>query len=252
MRSIGVTGMAALSGRCGLFVSYRTIFANRAHSAVRAKSGREGEQVGEQGAWNDTTAMTAIGANGRDAASARAWVYQQYARKLGHMAGVAFKGRADTADIEDALHDVFMRVFASTGEFRGEARLLTYLYRAVVNQLLTGRRGVKAHPSFSLDDEDTADALIAEIDRTLGSGASPEGALSAKQVQDCVRGAIETLRQRSGWAVGALWLWYVERVPQDEIAEILDRTYEATRTGISKWTKVMHGLLEPCMEMRDN
>jgi len=197
--------------------------------------------------------MTEIATNGQRVRAAQAWVYQQYARKLGRFAGAAFKGGVSAADIEDALHDVFLNTFAKAEQFRGESALQTYLYRGLVNHLLDQKRAAKSRPSLSLDDDEAmVDSLIAEIERSMGTGANPESALLLKDLQDCVRGAMATLRQRSTWGMAAIWLRYVDGLKHEEIAVILGRTCTATRKAMGKWLEVMHALLEPCMELRDD
>jgi len=93
----------------------------------------------------------------------------------------------DPSDAEDALQEVFIRVHASIGSFRGESRLATWLYRIAVHKALEkarsrkfrlglrrllpswmpveGERGASGwmHPGIRMEDRDKARALMHAI-----------------------------------------------------------------------------------------
>jgi RNA polymerase sigma-70 factor (ECF subfamily) len=50
------------------------------------------------------------------------------------------------ADVEDLVQEVFLQVHRSIGDFRGDARLSTWLYRLTVNVVLMHRRAAKSRP----------------------------------------------------------------------------------------------------------
>jgi len=55
----------------------------------------------------------------------------------------------DEADAADVLQETFLQVFRHLGEFRGEARFTTWLFRVVTNAALMRRR---ARARLHLDD----------------------------------------------------------------------------------------------------
>jgi RNA polymerase sigma-70 factor, ECF subfamily len=52
---------------------------------------------------------------------------------------------ADDSEAEDALQDAYLDAYRHMAEFRGEAQLVTWLTRIVVNQALMRRRKQKRH-----------------------------------------------------------------------------------------------------------
>ena len=53
-----------------------------------------------------------------------------------------------SADVEDLVQEVFLQVHRSIADFRGDARLSTWLYRLTVNVVLMHRRAAKSRPQL--------------------------------------------------------------------------------------------------------
>lgn len=51
-----------------------------------------------------------------------------------------------TSDAQDVLQEVFLQVFRSLPEFRGNSRLSTWIYRVAVNVVLMHRRAARSRP----------------------------------------------------------------------------------------------------------
>ncbi|HEX4335855.1 MAG TPA: RNA polymerase sigma factor [Polyangiaceae bacterium] len=62
------------------------------------------------------------------------------------VARIVFRMTGSSADIEDLVQEVFLQVHRSIGDFRGDARLSTWLYRLTVNVVLMHRRAAKSRP----------------------------------------------------------------------------------------------------------
>jgi RNA polymerase sigma-70 factor, ECF subfamily len=65
-----------------------------------------------------------------------------------------------SADLEDVIQEVFLQVHKSIRDFRGQARISTWLYRVTVNVVLMHRRAARSRPMF-VETAETHPALDA-------------------------------------------------------------------------------------------
>ena len=76
-------------------------------------------------------------------------------------------------DLEDLVQDVFLQVYRSIKDFRGQSRFSTWLYRLTVNVVLMQRRAARSRPvlqpaaddSFGADARDLPDDQLARARR---------------------------------------------------------------------------------------
>jgi RNA polymerase sigma-70 factor (ECF subfamily) len=77
------------------------------------------------------------------------------------------------ADLEDIVQEVFLQVYRSIKDFRGQSRFSTWLYRVTVNVVLMQRRAAKSRPvlheapdeAFGPDGHDLPDDQVARARR---------------------------------------------------------------------------------------
>jgi RNA polymerase sigma-70 factor (ECF subfamily) len=77
------------------------------------------------------------------------------------------------ADLEDIVQEVFLQVYRSIKDFRGQSRFSTWLYRVTVNVVLMQRRAAKSRPvlheaaddAFGADVHDLPDDQVARARR---------------------------------------------------------------------------------------
>ena len=94
-------------------------------------------------------------------------------------------------DARDAAQETFIAAYRNLGNFRGEAKVSSWLHRIAVNQCLTKRRRAKTHGESSLEDENQADETSFTAPLTL----SPLRSLEQNERLKLVRQAISSLPQ---------------------------------------------------------
>jgi RNA polymerase sigma-70 factor, ECF subfamily len=98
----------------------------------------------------------------------------------------------DNAEAEDVVEEAYLRAFAHVTEFRGEARLSTWLTRIVLNEALVRRQRRRMVELRSMEAlRDPADASIL----TPGSAraANPEAATALAEIRRLLERAVDSL-----------------------------------------------------------
>lgn len=96
-------------------------------------------------------------------------------------------GRED--DARDAAQEAFIAAYRNLGNFRGEAKVSSWLHRIAVNQCLTVKRRDKSRSEEYLDDEKSE----AERIFIASASASPGNAAERSERLQIVRRAVDAL-----------------------------------------------------------
>ncbi len=164
---------------------------------------------------------------GRTAADDQAFVdtVRQYAPRLyRHLLRLL----QDPQDAEDALQETFLKAYQHLGDFRGQARLSTWLYRIATNEALMQLR--RKNPAISLEALQGNDAPPDEILLNQWQILPEQAALSAE-----VRQVLERAVQGLSPALRAVFLLRdVEGFSTRETAEILGISPDAVKTRLSR------------------
>ncbi len=73
-------------------------------------------------------------------------------------------------DLDDIVQEVFIQVYRSLRDFRGQSKFSTWLHRVTVNVVLMHRRAARSRPTYA---EEAADELVADQKQVLpDEGAS--------------------------------------------------------------------------------
>ncbi|HEY4106371.1 MAG TPA: sigma-70 family RNA polymerase sigma factor [Polyangiaceae bacterium] len=67
------------------------------------------------------------------------------------------------SDLEDLVQEVFLQVYRSIKDFRGQSRFSTWLYRVTVNVVLMQRRAAKSRPVLHEAPDDAFGADLHEL-----------------------------------------------------------------------------------------
>jgi len=129
----------------------------------------------------------------------------------------AYRMLGNTEDAEEATQDVFLRVYRSIGEFRGDSKITTWIYRITSNVCISRLRKKQLEVT-SLDEPFDEDGrTLAELIPDEAPG--PESRLESKQTAELVRAHVRTLPPN--WAM-ALSLHHFEGLSYDETAEAME------------------------------
>ncbi len=82
-----------------------------------------------------------------------------YQRHRNDVARLVYRMLNGSADVEDVVQEVFVQVFRSLKDFRGQSKFSTWVHRVAVNVVLMHRRAARSRPTYAeeLPPEHTAD-----------------------------------------------------------------------------------------------
>ena len=121
-------------------------------------------------------------------------------------------------DTNDLLQDIFIKIWAALPNFRGEARLYTWLYRIATNEVLNHLRKQKFKALVSLD---SASGIL---ERKIDEDTSFNG----DQMQRELHKAIQRLPEKQRIVFS---LRYFDEMKYEEISEITDTTVGALKAS---------------------
>jgi RNA polymerase sigma-70 factor, ECF subfamily len=136
--------------------------------------------------------------------------FEQLVRAYQHRVfGVAMRMLGRQADAEDVAQEVFLRVHRSIADFRGDARLSTWLY-GIASNLCLNRLASAAHRRTRTDDE--------AVRRAPSEAADAAAAFERSEVEAALHQAIAALPDDRRIVVV---LRDLEGLSYDEIAQAL-------------------------------
>jgi len=135
--------------------------------------------------------------------------------------GVALRMLRNRSEAEEIAQEVFLRVHGAVEDFRGEAKLSTWLYaitsRLCLSRLAAGERRV------AREGHATLERLTADVD--------PAAQLERGELEAALQRAITELPEERRIVVV---LRDLEGLPYDEIAEVLDLPVNTVRSRLHR------------------
>jgi RNA polymerase sigma-70 factor (ECF subfamily) len=98
------------------------------------------------------------GAAGGDTSAFR----QVYERHRQDVARLVYRMIGPRSDLEDVVQEVFVQVYKSLKDFRGQSKFTTWLHRVTVNVVLMHRRAARSRPVFA--EEPPAEGAVFSLD----------------------------------------------------------------------------------------
>ncbi|MDF2557064.1 MAG: polymerase sigma70 factor [Bacillales bacterium] len=121
---------------------------------------------------------------------------------------VAFKVANHPKDAEDVAQEVFIQIFRSLSQFKGDSAFSTWIYRITMNKALDLKRKQSRSPSFEFD-----------VPIEIPTHRTPETELLQKEEQELARRYLDQLAENYREVVV---LYYFHQLSYTEIATRLD------------------------------
>jgi RNA polymerase sigma-70 factor (ECF subfamily) len=83
---------------------------------------------------------------------------QLYERHRADVARLVYRMLGGRSDFEDVVQEVFVQVYRSLKDFRGQSKLSTWMHRVTVNVVLMHRRAARSRPVFA--EEPPTDGML--------------------------------------------------------------------------------------------
>jgi len=119
-------------------------------------------------------------------------------------------------DAEEAVQDIFLKAHRGMAEFRGKAKIRTWLYKITVNTCLTRMRR-RTPERVYLDAEESKSG--SQWDTFLGGGDSAEEMLIEKDRNGFVLRALDLVSSNDK---EIMLLFHVDELKYEEIAHVLE------------------------------
>ncbi|MCL2451062.1 MAG: sigma-70 family RNA polymerase sigma factor [Polyangiaceae bacterium] len=160
-----------------------------------------------------------------------------YERHRADVARLAYRMLGPRADLDDVIQEVFVQVFKSLREFRGQARFSTWLHRVTVNVVLMHRRSARSRPVFS--DPPSGETLQSD-------GVSPD---EDAERRERVRAFGRLLARLADKKRIVFVLHELEGLPPTEIARIVGAPVLTVRTRLFYARRELEAMLadEPAL-----
>jgi RNA polymerase sigma-70 factor (ECF subfamily) len=175
------------------------------------------------------TAPAAAPAHARRELREFAAIYEEHSRPIFYL---ALRLLGDTAQAEDATHDVFLKAYRKLEDFKGRSTLRTWLYRITLNHcsnLLQSWQHRHIQPA-------TDDALW---DRAAGPAESPLRVLEVKELGQRIQKTLDALPEEQR---RLLLLAADEKLSYEEIASLTGQTEDAVRGKLHRARKAFSRL----------
>lgn len=170
-------------------------------------------------------------------------LYERYGKTVFNL---IFQWIGDHEEAADLTQETFVSAFKARDQFRGDARLYTWLYRIAHNHCknrFKQRDRVRAVEGPSLDAGADGDDDAAQASRDVADWSfSPSRLLEQKELRALIEKAIDGLA--SEYKV-VLVLREMEDLSYNEIVEVTGLTLEAVKTRLNRARNMVRQRVEP-------
>jgi RNA polymerase sigma-70 factor, ECF subfamily len=159
--------------------------------------------------------------------------YHNMVDSLGH------KFINDPDEREDFVQDVFIQIYQSLSQFRGEAQLSTWIYQIARNKLT---RNSKTEKAISIDDHNRFDSFsLSTLQKwkAFKLTASHESALFKEEIQTKIRSLVSNLPNQYKKPI---MLYYFDDLSYKEIADKLNLKMNTLKSYLHRGKELLKEL----------
>ena len=164
-------------------------------------------------------------ANGDKSAFSK--LYQEFSERVFNTA-LAYTKNIEEA--EEVTQDVFTKLFLKASQFKGDASVYTWVYRMTVN---TSLNYIKKHRKFSLFSFKSIKGHTSDF---LHPGIALENQEKSKALFQAIDKLPDTQKT-------AFILSYVEQLPRQEVADVMETSLKAVESLLQRGKKKMRVIL---------
>ncbi len=153
----------------------------------------------------------------------------------------AWRYTRNAADAQDAVAEVFARLYHKREGLRADTNLSAWLFTALANLCHNQHRWKQRHPSVSLDELQAG--RHAPFPEPSGSDRAPDAAVEHDEALGHLSAALDRLPHD---LKTALLLYYFERLSYREIAAIVGCSERGVETRLYRARRRLHADLGAC------
>ena len=172
------------------------------------------------------------------------WAFQLMVRRFRRkIFSIAFGITLDAEESQDIMQEVFLQVYRTIGDFRGDASLATWLHRITVNRSLNWkRRWARRFKWLHVSGRSTDGLPAAEPESEL---PSPETRVANAQARQQIDKALNMLPEQ---ARTVFVLRELEGLSYEEIADAIGIKLGTVRSRLFHARKRLREILQPLVE----
>lgn len=155
-------------------------------------------------------------------------LYELYSSKVYNTA-ISYTKRPEEA--QEITQDVFIKIYKSASSFKEKSSVNTWIYRITIN---TSLNYIKKRNRFALFKNSLSTELPKEFEHPGVLLEKKEDAATLYRAIDCLKSSQKT----------AFILSYIEELPRQEVADIMDQSLKAVESLLQRAKKNMRSELE--------
>lgn len=151
------------------------------------------------------------------------------------------------ADAEDLAQDVFLEIFRTAENFRGDAKISTWLYRIATNRSLNLIRNNKRKRFFQSIEDTFTGGRNRNSEISENRGDQPDQNIADQQRSDLLHRAIDKLpeKQRTAFTLNKY-----EELSYQQIAEVMEISLASVESLIHRAKKNLQEQLLDCYKKK--